>query len=60
MPAHDPDARLLLETLVGFDTVSAKPNLALITFIKDYLARYGVGRPTVIAGDHHHLYPKPG
>ena len=32
----------MLETLVGFDTVSAKSNMALIDFVRDYLARYGV------------------
>ncbi len=52
-PARDPDARLLLETLVGFDTVSAKPNLALITFIKDYLARYGVESTLIKDGTGH-------
>ena len=42
MPTRDPDARSLLEKLVGFDTVSSKPNLELIGFIAEYLAAYGV------------------
>jgi acetylornithine deacetylase len=32
----------ILETLVGFDTVSAKSNMALIDWVRDYLARHGV------------------
>ena len=34
--------RQILERLVGFDTVSAKSNLALIDWVADYLDRYGV------------------
>jgi len=37
-----PDSRALIETLVGFDTVSAKSNLALIAFLQDRLAEQGV------------------
>ena len=36
------DSRALIETLVGFDTVSAKSNLALIEFLQDRLAEHGV------------------
>jgi acetylornithine deacetylase len=32
----------LIERLVGFDTVSSKSNLALIDFVRDYLASWGV------------------
>ena len=32
----------ILETLVGFDTVSAKSNMALVQWVRDYLARHGV------------------
>ena len=32
----------LLERLVGFDTVSRNSNLALIAFVEDYLARFGI------------------
>jgi len=32
----------ILETLVGFDTVSAKSNMALIEWVRGYLARHGV------------------
>ncbi len=42
MPARDPDARSLLEKLVGFDTVSSKPNLELIGFIAEHLSAHGV------------------
>lgn len=35
-------SRALLETLIGFATVSRDSNLALIEFIRDYLARHGV------------------
>ena len=42
MPSREPDARSLLEKLVGFDTVSSKPNLELIGFIAEHLAGYGV------------------
>ena len=36
------DAVAILEKLVGFDTVSANSNLALIEWIVDYLEGYGV------------------
>lgn len=32
----------ILETLVGFDTTSAKSNMALIDWVREYLAAYGV------------------
>lgn len=32
----------MLEKLVGFDTVSAKSNMALIEFVRDHMAAYGV------------------
>lgn len=32
----------LLETLVGFDTTSAKSNMALIDWVRDYLAGHGI------------------
>ncbi|MDF1748114.1 MAG: acetylornithine deacetylase [Alphaproteobacteria bacterium] len=32
----------LLETLIGFDTTSAKSNMDLIDFVQTYLAEYGV------------------
>ncbi|MGH7909821.1 MAG: acetylornithine deacetylase [Thermodesulfobacteriota bacterium] len=35
-------SRALLERLIGFNTVSREPNLALIEFIRDYLADLGV------------------
>src|SRR5262245_11951386 len=36
-------AKELLANLVAFDTTSAKTNLPLIEFVKDYLARHEVG-----------------
>ena len=32
----------MIRALVGFDTTSAKSNLALIDFVRDYLAGYGI------------------
>jgi acetylornithine deacetylase len=37
-----PNPQELLATLVGFDTTSAKSNLPLVDFVRDYLARQGV------------------
>ena len=37
-----PSPREMIERLIGFDTVSAKSNLALIEFVEDYLAGLGV------------------
>ncbi|VVD63018.1 acetylornithine deacetylase [Pandoraea anhela] len=39
---NDVSSRALLETLIGFPTVSRDSNLALIGFIRDYLAQHGV------------------
>ena len=36
-----PSSREMIERLVGFDTVSAKSNLALIDFVQDYLESRG-------------------
>ncbi len=36
------DSRALIETLVAFDTVSAKSNLALIEFLRERLVAHGV------------------
>src|SRR5262249_13647152 len=32
----------ILDALIGFDTVSARSNIALIHWVRDYLARHGV------------------
>ncbi len=37
-----PGSRNLLEHLVAFDTVSRESNLALIDYVRDYLAGFGV------------------
>ena len=42
MAGQDYSAREMIEKLVGFDTVSAKSNLALIEFVEDYLTGHGV------------------
>lgn len=39
---NDMTSRDLLERLIGFATVSRDPNLALIEFIRDYLAQFDV------------------
>ncbi|MGH7005594.1 MAG: M20/M25/M40 family metallo-hydrolase, partial [Alphaproteobacteria bacterium] len=39
--------RPILEMLIGFDTVSAKSNLALVDWVKDYLAGHGVASTLV-------------
>ena len=36
-----PASREMIERLVGFDTVSAKSNLALIDFVQAYLESHG-------------------
>jgi acetylornithine deacetylase len=41
-PIAHPSAIELLERLVAFDTTSARSNLELIGFVRDYLAGYGV------------------
>ena len=42
MPASSSAAQELLAKLVAFDTTSAKSNLKLIEFVRDYLADHGV------------------
>ena len=32
----------ILETLIRFDTVSARSNMALIHWVRDYLLRHGI------------------
>jgi len=44
-------AKELLATLVGFDTTSAKSNLALIAFVQDYLAGHGIASTLVPTDD---------
>ncbi len=41
----------LLRTLVGFDTTSAKSNLALISFVEDYLKGHGIAATRVTSPD---------
>ena len=42
MPDRRPTTRDLLDRLVAFDTTSAKTNMPLIDFVKDYLDGHGV------------------
>ncbi|WP_110648641.1 acetylornithine deacetylase [Salinicola peritrichatus] len=42
------DSRALLEKLIGFDTVSRESNLALIEFVRDYLASHGVNSELIL------------
>lgn len=46
------DAVAILERLVGFDTVSANSNLALIDWVADYIRQFGIGssRSSAFAG----------
>ncbi len=41
----------LIERLVGFDTVSSESNLALIDFVEDYLAGFGVASRRTASDD---------
>jgi acetylornithine deacetylase len=45
------DAEDMLATLVGFDTTSAKSNLALIGFVQDYLDGHGIASTLVTSED---------
>ena len=40
--APQPDKRAMLARLIAFDTTSARSNLALIDFVRDHLAGYGI------------------
>ena len=44
-------AKELLRALVGFDTTSAKSNLALIAFVEDYLKGHGIASTRVASAD---------
>ena len=54
--ANTSDSRLgaaleILERLVSFDTTSARPNLELIDWVRDYLARHGIAAALSSAGE---------
>ncbi len=51
MPASLSTATELLKTLVGFDTTSAKSNLALISFVEDTLKHHRVGSLRIPSAD---------
>ena len=50
-PANTQDATDLLAKLIAFDTTSAKSNLDLIAFVRDYLDRHGIASTLVPNGD---------
>ena len=51
MPAALSKVRELLAALVGFDTTSAKSNLALIDFVEDYLRSHRIGSIRIPSAD---------
>lgn len=61
MPDHY-SATQMLESLVAFDSISAKSNLPIIEFIRDYLAQYGVESHLVFdeTGQKSNLYAQIG
>ena len=62
MAAQLSSTKELLSALVGFDTTSAKSNLALIDFIQSYLEGHGIGCDLVMndAGDKASLFATIG
>ncbi len=46
-----PTSLELIHRLVGFDTVSARSNMALIDYVRDYLARHGIASRIVPNAD---------
>lgn len=50
-PANTQDATDLLAKLIAFDTTSAKSNLDLIAFVRDYLDGHGIASTLVPNGD---------
>jgi acetylornithine deacetylase/succinyl-diaminopimelate desuccinylase-like protein len=54
------DAVAILERLVGFDTVSAKSNLALIDWFADYLDGVGIESSLTRNGDRGRVVPGGG
>ena len=51
MPDSRPEPRALLEKLVAFDTTSAKTNIPLVEFVRDYLAGHGIASELVPTPD---------
>ena len=51
MSSQVSDSKELLARLVGFDTTSAKSNLALISFVQDHLNKHGVDSVLVPSAD---------
>src|SRR3954463_5805494 len=41
----------ILDRLIAFDTTSSRSNRALIDWVRDYLARYGIAATLTSAGD---------
>ena len=51
MSSETSTVRELLAALVGFDTTSAKSNLALIAFVEDHLKRHGIASTRIPSPD---------
>ena len=51
LSSKTPSVQELLRTLVGFDTTSAKSNLALIAFVEDTLKGHGIASTRVPSPD---------
>jgi acetylornithine deacetylase len=51
LSSKTPGVQDLLRTLVGFDTTSAKSNLALIAFVEGYLKGHGIASTRVASPD---------
>ncbi|MDZ4136560.1 MAG: acetylornithine deacetylase [Paracoccaceae bacterium] len=54
--------RAIFETLVGFDTVSARPNIALMHFVRDLLAEAGIPAQLIpdVSGSKANLFATVG
>jgi acetylornithine deacetylase len=56
------DARSILERLIGFDTVSSNPNMALMHYVRDLLADAGIAGVLIpdVGGGKANLYASVG
>ena len=57
-----PDLRSVMATLLAFDTVSANPNIALMTYVRDLLAAHGIAAVLIpdASGDKANLFASVG
>ncbi|WP_315837622.1 acetylornithine deacetylase [Bradyrhizobium prioriisuperbiae] len=49
--SHSPDSLSILRDLVSFPTVSSESNIALISYVEEYLADYGIRAKTILSED---------